>query len=80
MAETATATAPAPAEDKAAAATRPTRPNENAFKEELAKAEKAHKEAMDRLVSLYWRLLVSVEAPCCGMTMREACETCGRAL
>ncbi|KEY74205.1 hypothetical protein S7711_00362 [Stachybotrys chartarum IBT 7711] len=49
MAETATATAPAPAEDKAAAATRPTRPNENAFKEELAKAEKAHKEAMDRL-------------------------------
>ena len=32
------------------AITRPTRPDEDAFKEELSKAEKTHKEAMDRLV------------------------------
>ncbi|KAH7328313.1 hypothetical protein B0I35DRAFT_403704 [Stachybotrys elegans] len=44
MAEAATTPAPA-----AAPAVRPTKPDENAFKEELAKAEKAHKAAMDRL-------------------------------
>lgn len=49
MAETATATATAPAADKAPA-TRPTKPDENVFKEELAKAEKAHKASMDLLV------------------------------
>ncbi|KAI5463466.1 hypothetical protein BGZ63DRAFT_422817 [Mariannaea sp. PMI_226] len=43
-----TATAPAPAADKTTT-TRPTKPDENVFKEELAKAEKAHKAAMDRL-------------------------------
>jgi len=30
--------------------TRPTRPDENVFKEALAKAEKAHKASMDKLV------------------------------
>lgn len=44
------ATANGAAADKAAAA-RPTKPDENAFKEELSKAEKAHKASMDRLVS-----------------------------
>ncbi|KAF7544685.1 hypothetical protein G7Z17_g9750 [Cylindrodendrum hubeiense] len=48
MAETATATATAPAADKAPA-TRPTKPDDNVFKEELAKAEKAHKASMDLL-------------------------------
>ena len=48
MAEAATAT-PAVAETTTPK-TRPTRPDENAFKEELAKAEKAHKASMDRLV------------------------------
>lgn len=47
-AATAAGTAPAPATEKATS--RPTRPDENVFKEELAKAEKAHKAAMDRLV------------------------------
>ncbi|KPM36952.1 hypothetical protein AK830_g9617 [Neonectria ditissima] len=49
-AETATTTAPAtaPVVDKAAA-TRPAKPDENVFKEELAKAEKAHKASMDLL-------------------------------
>lgn len=49
MAET--ATAPAPAADKQAH-TRPTKPDENAFKEALAKAEKDHKVSMDHLVRL----------------------------
>lgn len=49
MAET--ATAPAPAAEKATS-TRPTKPDENVFKEELAKAEKDHKASMDRLVRL----------------------------
>ncbi|KYK59392.1 hypothetical protein DCS_00522 [Drechmeria coniospora] len=44
MAESAPAKAPAAAESS-----RPTRPDENLFKEELAKAEKAHKASMDRL-------------------------------
>ncbi len=43
-AETATASAPAPAGG------RPQKPDENAFKSDLEKAEKAHKAAMDRLV------------------------------
>ncbi|KAH6895615.1 hypothetical protein B0T10DRAFT_222181 [Thelonectria olida] len=47
MADAATATAPAA--DKSAPTTRPTKPDENVYKEELAKAEKAHKAAMDRL-------------------------------
>ncbi|OAA68970.1 hypothetical protein ISF_03345 [Cordyceps fumosorosea ARSEF 2679] len=42
-AETATASAPAPA------GTRPQKPDENVFKADLEKAEKAHKAAMDRL-------------------------------
>ena len=59
--ETATAAAPAAAPAKAAAAAdapahavRPTRPDENAFKEALAKAEKDHKGSMDRLVIANW--------------------------
>ncbi|RSL52316.1 hypothetical protein CEP54_010993 [Fusarium duplospermum] len=49
MAET--ATAPAPAADKQAHV-RPTKPDENAFKEALAKAEKDHKASMDRLAAV----------------------------
>lgn len=49
MAETAAAAAPAA---DTSANTRPTRPDENVFKQELAKAEKAHKAAMDRFVRL----------------------------
>lgn len=45
MAETAATTAPA------AQAARPTRPDEALFKQELIKAEQAHKESMDKLVS-----------------------------
>lgn len=50
MAET--ATSPAPAADKAdkQANVRPAKPDENLFKQELAKAEKEHKASMDRLV------------------------------
>ncbi|KAM3515253.1 hypothetical protein MY11210_001146 [Beauveria gryllotalpidicola] len=44
-AETATASAPAPAP----AGSRPQKPDENVFKAELEKAERAHKAAMDRL-------------------------------
>ncbi|KGQ09290.1 hypothetical protein BBAD15_g5364 [Beauveria bassiana D1-5] len=44
-AETATASAPA----SAPAGSRPQKPDENVFKAELEKAEKAHKAAMDRL-------------------------------
>lgn len=47
MAETATSPAPAAA-DKGHV--RPAKPDENLFKEELAKAEKDHKASMDRLV------------------------------
>lgn len=43
------AAAPAPAADSAPAA-RPTKPDENVFKEELAKAEKEHKASMDKFV------------------------------
>ncbi|KAH6607573.1 nuclear segregation bfr1 [Trichoderma cornu-damae] len=42
-------TAPVEVDPAAAPAARPTRPDENAFKEELAKAEKEHKAAMDNL-------------------------------
>ncbi|KAJ4270269.1 multicopy suppressor of BFA (Brefeldin A) [Fusarium torreyae] len=49
MAET--ATSPAPAADKQAHV-RPTKPDENVFKEELAKAEKDHKASMDRLTAV----------------------------
>ncbi|KAK0391178.1 hypothetical protein NLU13_0679 [Sarocladium strictum] len=49
MAET-TTTAPAAAADNqaASAGTRPTKPDDNAFKADLAKLEKEHKDAMDR--------------------------------
>lgn len=50
MADTADASAPA-ADTKPT--TRPTRPDENAFKEALAKAEKAHKASMDQLVRIF---------------------------
>lgn len=49
---TETASTPAPAADKTSH-TRPTKPDENVFKEELAKAEKEHKGSMDQLVWLY---------------------------
>ncbi|KAJ3501610.1 hypothetical protein NM208_g16902 [Fusarium decemcellulare] len=49
MAET--ATAPAPAAEKQTT-TRPQKPDENVFKEELAKAEKEHKASMDRLAAI----------------------------
>ncbi|KAF4972673.1 hypothetical protein FSARC_822 [Fusarium sarcochroum] len=49
MAET--ATSPAPAADKQAHV-RPAKPDENVFKEELAKAEKDHKASMDRLAAV----------------------------
>lgn len=42
-------TAPAAAAEKPTT-TRPTKPDENVFKEELAKAEKDHKSSMDKLV------------------------------
>jgi hypothetical protein len=47
MAETAASPAPAPAADAQA---RPTRPDEKAFNEALAKADKDHKASMDQLV------------------------------
>ncbi|CAM1511544.1 Fc.00g090570.m01.CDS01 [Cosmosporella sp. VM-42] len=53
MAET--ATSPAPAADKTAdkaTSGRPAKPDENVFKEELAKAEKAHKASMDQLSAI----------------------------
>jgi hypothetical protein len=52
MAETAPAAALAA---ESASNTRPTRPDENAFKEQLAKAEKEHKASMDKLVRLQSR-------------------------
>lgn len=48
MAET--ATSPAPAAENKQAHVRPTKPDEEVFKKELAKAEKEHKASMDRLV------------------------------
>ncbi|KAH8173190.1 hypothetical protein LIA77_07445 [Sarocladium implicatum] len=49
MAETTITTAAPAADTKAAApAARPTKPDDNAFKADLAKAEKEHKESMDR--------------------------------
>ncbi|KAJ6780985.1 hypothetical protein PWT90_07724 [Aphanocladium album] len=53
-AETATATAPAPA------GPRPQKPDENVFKTELAKAEKAHKAAMDRLNAIKAKIDVAM--------------------
>ncbi|KAG5747230.1 hypothetical protein H9Q69_003251 [Fusarium xylarioides] len=52
MAET--ATSPAPAADKTdkQANVRPAKPDENLFKQELAKAEKEHKASMDRLAAV----------------------------
>lgn len=47
MAETATATAP---EADKPQATRPQKPDENAFQTALAQAEKEHKASMERLV------------------------------
>lgn len=47
MAETAPAAAPVADNTQA---TRPTKPDENAFQTELAQAEKAHKASMERLV------------------------------
>lgn len=51
MAETTTTTTAPAADNKATPAARPTKPDENAFKADLAKAEKDHKESMDRFVS-----------------------------
>ena len=51
MAEAATTTAAAPAAETQAHAVRPTRPNEEQFKADLAKAEKEHKASMDKFVS-----------------------------
>ncbi|KAJ4189843.1 multicopy suppressor of BFA (Brefeldin A) [Fusarium falciforme] len=57
MAET--ATAPAPGADKQAH-TRPTKPDENAFKEALAKAEKDHKASMDRLAAVKAKIEIAM--------------------
>ncbi|KAH7275429.1 multicopy suppressor of BFA (Brefeldin A) [Fusarium solani] len=57
MAET--ATAPAPAADKQAH-TRPTKPDENAFKEALAKAEKDHKVSMDHLAAVKAKIEIAM--------------------
>lgn len=45
-----TAAAQAPAAETPQQTTRPTKPDEDAFKTELAKAEKAHAASMERLV------------------------------
>ncbi|KAF9765277.1 hypothetical protein IL306_002451 [Fusarium sp. DS 682] len=60
MAET--ATSPAPAADKAdkQANVRPTKPDENLFKQELAKAEKEHKAAMDRLAAVKAKIEIAM--------------------
>ncbi|KAI8686960.1 hypothetical protein LRP88_13678 [Fusarium phalaenopsidis] len=57
MAET--ATAPAPSADKQAH-TRPTKPDENAFKEALAKAEKDHKVSMDHLAAVKAKIEIAM--------------------
>ncbi|KAI8723573.1 hypothetical protein NCS52_00213200 [Fusarium sp. LHS14.1] len=54
-----TATAPAPAADKQAHV-RPTKPDENAFKEALAKAEKDHKVSMDHLASVKAKIEIAM--------------------
>ncbi|EEU40878.1 uncharacterized protein NECHADRAFT_99232 [Fusarium vanettenii 77-13-4] len=54
-----TATAPAPAADKQAH-TRPTKPDENAFKEALAKAEKDHKVSMDQLAAVKAKIEIAM--------------------
>ncbi|KAF5554893.1 brefeldin A resistance BFR1 (maintenance of normal ploidy) [Fusarium mexicanum] len=60
MAET--ATSPAPAADKAdkQANARPAKPDENLFKEELAKAEKEHKASMDRLAAVKAKIEIAM--------------------
>ncbi|KAM5348204.1 hypothetical protein ACJ41O_008028 [Fusarium nematophilum] len=57
MAET--ATAPAPAAEKQTTA-RPTKPDENVFKEELAKAEKEHKASMDLLAAVKAKIEIAM--------------------
>jgi hypothetical protein len=47
----ASAAAPAASASASAAATKPVKPDEDAFKKELAKLEKDHKAAMDQYVS-----------------------------
>ncbi|KAL2691816.1 hypothetical protein Neosp_002207 [[Neocosmospora] mangrovei] len=54
-----TATAPAPAADKQAHV-RPTKPDENAFKEALAKAEKDHKVSMDQLAAVKAKIEIAM--------------------
>ncbi|KAL6881192.1 hypothetical protein J3F83DRAFT_721382 [Trichoderma novae-zelandiae] len=56
---TTAAATPAPAADAAPAA-RPTRPDENAFKEALAKAEKEHKASMDKLNAIKAKIDVAL--------------------
>ncbi|KAF5694602.1 brefeldin A resistance protein [Fusarium denticulatum] len=60
MAET--ATSPAPAADKAdkQANVRPAKPDENLFKQELAKAEKEHKASMDRLAAVKAKIEIAM--------------------
>ncbi|KAF4503651.1 brefeldin A resistance BFR1 (maintenance of normal ploidy) [Fusarium agapanthi] len=60
MAET--ATSPAPAADKAdkQANARPAKPDENLFKQELAKAEKEHKASMDRLAAIKAKIEIAM--------------------
>ncbi|KAL7950190.1 hypothetical protein V8C42DRAFT_309726 [Trichoderma barbatum] len=53
------AAAPAPAADAAPAA-RPTRPDENVFKQELAKAEKEHKASMDKFNAIKAKIDVAL--------------------
>ncbi|PTB70731.1 hypothetical protein BBK36DRAFT_1175327 [Trichoderma citrinoviride] len=61
---TTAAASPAPAADAAPAASapaaRPTRPDENAFKEALAKAEKEHKAAMDKFNAIKAKIDVAL--------------------
>ncbi|CVK89367.1 hypothetical protein FPRO06_03932 [Fusarium proliferatum] len=60
MAET--ATSPAPVADKAdkQANVRPAKPDENLFKQELAKAEKEHKASMDRLAAVKAKIEIAM--------------------
>jgi ribosomal protein L12E/L44/L45/RPP1/RPP2 len=53
MATDSTAPASAAASAAPATATKPVKPDEEAFKKELAKLEKEHKEAMDRYVRAF---------------------------
>ncbi|KAM0340496.1 hypothetical protein ACHAPU_010484 [Fusarium lateritium] len=52
------ATSPAPAADKGHV--RPAKPDENLFKEELAKAEKDHKGSMDRLAAIKAKIEIAM--------------------